>query len=334
MSTDGKDILSPDLPVADGQLGLLDLSSPETSQNGQSAPFPTEMVKSAPPPSRDDYVSTHKTAGKKKRQPRIGRYAPPKEERRFDTTALHYDVKGGMISHADYLAHCEKYDYAYRSIRRGDKILDVGCGTDQPLAKAITKAMSTATALINHGGGYVGVDLNRISRRAGYSWCTIIDELDATDSAQWSRIKPRSASANQWAFGEFTLAICLEVIEHMGVDDGRRLLATIFNALEPGGRLILSTPVFNGQAARNHIHEYEIPELQALIEEAGFIVDRRMGTFTSEPVIKRWLKANHPDWLEIYMAAREFHSSGYMSGLFAPMVPDESRNNIWDCRKP
>jgi hypothetical protein len=86
--------------------------------------------------------------------------------------------------------------------------------------------------------------------------------------------------------------------------------------------------------ARNHVHEYFIPELQALIESVGLIVEKRMGTFTTEPQVKRWLKANRPDWLEVYMAAREFHTPGYMSGLFAPMLPDESRNNVWLIRTP
>ena len=316
-------------PIANGQLSLIDglPLRPETSQDAPSGHFPTEVATTP-------YDYRGKTQGQAKRQKGIARALPPKEARRFDKTALHYNSRGGTVSHADYLAHCEKYDYCFRQIAKGDKILDIGCGTDQPLVKAITKDMTKATGLLQHGGGYVGADLNAIKRKMGYAWATIVDEVDATDPDNYQRLVPRISSANHWAFGEYTMGVCLEVIEHMDVPDGRRLLETFWNALAPGGRLYLSTPVFDGHMARNHVHEYEIPELQELIESVGFVVDRRMGTFTSEPIVKRWLKENHPDWLEVYMASREFHTSGYMSGLFAPMLPDQARNNVWDLRKP
>lgn len=315
------------------QLGLL----AEDIIEKPPEPFvpPKLTISPRPEPADDSVGSTRaeETVDKPKRG-RIGRHAPRKAPRRFDTTALHYDQTGRAISHADYMAHCEKYDYAFRQIRRGDRILDVGCGTDRPLMYAITKSMTTATDILQHSGGYVGIDLNKI-KPSGFAWATTIGEIDATDPINWSRIVPRSDKATTWAFGEYTYAICLEVIEHMDVPDGKRLLETIFAALKPGGRLVLSTPVYDGKGmARNHVHEYFIPELQELIESVGFRVDRRMGTFTSEPQLKRWLKENHPDWLEIYMAAREFHTPGYMAGVFAPLVPDLARNNVWDIVKP
>lgn len=274
-------------------------------------------------------------AGIKRPGFQIGRKSPRREERRFDTTALHYDQSGRTISHADYMAHCEKYDYAWRQISQGDKILDVGCGTDQALVRAITKDMNKASVyLLKGGGGYVGVDLNKIRNPSQISWATVIGELDATDPDLWPQIRSRPEAANEILFGEYTLGICLEVIEHMDVPDGQRLLETFREGLAPGGRLVLSTPVYDGKGmARNHVHEYYVDELWALIEEVGLTVERRMGTFTSEPVLLRWLKANRPDWLALYMEAREFHSAGYMSGVLAPMLPDISRNNVWLIRK-
>jgi 2-polyprenyl-3-methyl-5-hydroxy-6-metoxy-1,4-benzoquinol methylase len=239
--------------------------------------------------------------------------------RRFDKTALHGDLHGRLISHADYIAHCEKWDYAWRSIRKGERVLDVGCGTDTPLMRAINFVQSQSHKVLpKNGGCYVGVDLNKL-KATNISWARLYGEFDFTSRAEEIP-----------EYGTFTMVVCYEVIEHMPVPEGTRLLCAMRDGLAPGGRIILSTPVYDGEAmARNHIHEYFVDELQELVASVGLRVDRRMGTFTSEPQLLRWLRATHPEWLEYYKAAREFHSSGYMSGVLAPMVPDISRNNVW-----
>lgn len=272
-----------------------------------------------------------------------------REDRRFDTTALHYQLHGKQISHADYIAHCEKYDYTWRSIKKGDRILDVGCGTDLPLLKAINYVQAQATKILySVGGCYVGVDLNPL-KATGMNWGETIGEVDMTSEDGFDRALgavPGNASAiangalEEGYEGEplrgYTLIVCLEVIEHMEVEDGKRLLENFRDLLSPDGRIIMSTPVYDGKAmARNHIHEYFIPELQELIESVGLSVARRMGTFTAEPQLKSHLKrVGRLDLLKMYEEAREFHSSGYMSGVLAPMFPDISRNNVWVLTHP
>lgn len=258
-----------------------------------------------------------------------------KDERRFDTTALHFDQHGRLMSHADYLAHCEKYDYAWRSISKGDRVLDVGCGTDAALMRAINFVQGMAAkVLTREGGAYVGVDLNKLKPTA-ISWATLVGEVDMTSDDGYrtalQAVNPGlDIDGNDDDIRGYSLIVCLEVIEHMGVEDGRKLLENMRDLLSDDGRIILSTPVYDGKGqARNHIHEYYIPELQELVEGVGLAVKRRMGTFTSEPVIKKWMKENRPDWYALYMESREFHSAGYLSGVIAPMVPDLSRNNVW-----
>jgi hypothetical protein len=265
-----------------------------------------------------------------------------KPERRFDTTALHFDQHGRLFSHADYIAHCEKYDYVWRHIQMGERILDVGCGTDTPLMRAINFVQSQAAkVLYREGGCYVGVDLN-VLKPTNINWAQLIGELDITSDEGFNRCldavpqnaEIEAASAVADTSGAellgYSLIVALEVIEHMDVDDGRNMLINLRDLLSGDGRIILSTPVYDGKGmARNHIHEYYISELRALIESVGLRVVRRMGTFTAEPQIKRWMKENRPDWLALYLEAREFHSAGYMSGIIAPMVPDMARNNVW-----
>jgi SAM-dependent methyltransferase len=261
--------------------------------------------------------------------------------RRFDTTALHADVHGGIISHADYMAHNEKWDYVWRSIKMGERILDVGCGTDMPLVRAICCTQAQATKLLyKNGGCYVGVDLNKLKPTA-INWAQVIGEVDMTSEEGYNialMAIPGNAGATFDATAEgdapelrgYTMIVALEVIEHMGVEDGKRLLENLRDLLSPGGRIVLSTPVYDGKAmARNHVHEYYITELEDLIDEVGLCALKRYGTFTAEPQLKRWLRANRKDWLKLYEEAREFHSAGYMSGVLAPMVPDIARNNLW-----
>lgn len=254
----------------------------------------------------------------------------------FDTTALHYDQHGRLISHADYIAHCEKYDYVWRSIAKGERILDVGCGTDTPLMRAINFVQSSADKVrYVNGGCYVGVDLNKL-KVTNINWAQLIGELDMTsEDGYFAALNaiPGNPEQLEAKFGDprgYTMLVCLEVIEHMSPEAGAQLLANMKDLMAPEGRIVLSTPVYDGKGqARNHIHEYYVDELQSAIQAAGLKVVRRMGTFTSEPQIKGWLRTTRPDWYALYMEAREFHSSGYMSGLIAPMIPDLSRNNLW-----
>lgn len=264
-----------------------------------------------------------------------------REDRRFDKTALHYEQHGRLISHADYIAHCQKYDYVWRSITKGDRILDIGCGTDAPLMRAINFVQSQAAKVLEREGGcYVGVDLN-VLKPTNIAWAQLLGEVDMTSDDGFQRALaaiPGNVDARGFVRDEdargYTLIVALEVIEHMDAEDGKLLLANMRDLLSSEGRIILSTPVFDGKAmARNHIHEYYVDELQEAIEATGLVVKKRMGTFTSEPQIKRWMKANRPDWLALYNESREFHSAGYLSGLIAPMVPDLARNNIWVIQK-
>ena len=104
----------------------------------------------------------------------------------------------------------------------------------------------------------------------------------------------------------------------------------MFLALKPGGMLLLSTPVFNGKAAANHVHEWDIPELATAVMDAGFSIEGRHGTFASYPDIKR---VAIPEHLTILEQLRQFYSDEVTACFLAPMYPDQSRNNVWSLRK-
>ncbi len=212
-----------------------------------------------------------------------------------------------------------RYGWITKQVKQGMKILDVGCGQDQPLLYVLGARIQTVPEL------YVGVDLNRIMRKSNVRWAKIYDEFDFTSKF------PQIIASH----GEFDVAVNFEVIEHMSPEDGRTLLAALYNCLKPKGCLYLSTPVFDGMAAANHIHEYTIPELHSVIVEAGFDVEHRYGTFASKPDIRHAMfKAGHKERLQVYDDLEHWFGGDVMSTFMAPLYPDSSRNNLWVCRKP
>jgi 2-polyprenyl-3-methyl-5-hydroxy-6-metoxy-1,4-benzoquinol methylase len=237
-----------------------------------------------------------------------------REERRFDKTQLHESGHGQQV-HRDYAAHFFRWGWAGRLIPQGSAVLDVGCGQDQPLAKV----------LAGRPGGnrekYVGVDLNRINKKFNASWVTILD--DTNFIAEWPKLRK--------AHGPFDWATCFEVIEHMGVADGAALLDGLYECLKPGGTLLLSTPVFSGQAAANHVHEYGVDELQTAIEAAGFTVEERWGTFGQLPKLKKVMDEHE---LAVMESMKQFYGNDVLSVVFALKHADQASNNAWVCRRP
>lgn len=238
------------------------------------------------------------------------RRGAPREERRFDQTQLRAS-KFGYRVHRDYAAHFFKWGFATRLIGPADRVVEVGCGQDLPLVNVLAMGARYTPA------EYMGVDLNRVTAHRP-PWARVLDRFDFT--WRYDEIAPA---------GYFSVGVAVEVIEHMGVDDGRLLLRGLRHLLHEDGMLLLSTPVFNGRAARNHVHEYTIPELRALLAEEGWRVEHRYGTFASYPELKKAVTPAHLDVLE---RLRAFYSDEVTACFLAPLYPDHSRNNLWVLR--
>jgi 2-polyprenyl-3-methyl-5-hydroxy-6-metoxy-1,4-benzoquinol methylase len=217
-----------------------------------------------------------------------------------------------------------RYGWVNKEVKQHMNILDVGCGQDQPLLYVLGARLQTVPDL------YVGVDLNRISKKSQVKWSKIHDEYDFVGNYD-PELHIHHLSET---YRHFDLATCFEVIEHMGPEDGFRLLRGLHACLKDGGRLFLSTPVFDGLAAANHCHEYKIPELQEHITRAGFEVEKRMGTFASKLDIRHAMKkaAAHTH-LDVYDELEPWFGGDVLSTFMAPLYPDASRNNLWVCRK-
>lgn len=244
-----------------------------------------------------------------------------RDSKQFDTTQLKISGHGRTL-HRDYSAHFFRWSFARRFITAKDNVLEVGCGEEKPLSKILTGG---AAAHVNH---YVGVDLNKLKESKSQR-LEFYGETDFTN--------PRARKRIMEAHGPFDVAVHFEVIEHMPVEAGRKLLSACFEALKPGGIMLMSTPVYDGKRhAANHVHEYYADELQEETEKAGFVVERRFGTFMD---IKHIGKAETDRCSveaikEVSDALREYFDNDAISNIFGPLYQDYSRNNLWVCRKP
>jgi SAM-dependent methyltransferase len=85
------------------------------------------------------------------------------------------------------------------------------------------------------------------------------------------------ADMARFPFGSgFSLAGMFDVLEH--IPDDRGALRSIYNALSPGGRLLLSVPAHQSlwsyfDEVANHCRRYELEGLRSRCLDAGFDVD-------------------------------------------------------------
>lgn len=237
----------------------------------------------------------------------VRREAARREERRFDQTYLRENKHGDRV-HRDYAAHFFRWGWATRLITPQDNVLDVGCGPDLALCKVLSM-----------GGRYVpatyhAVDLNKL--QGGPGWAQLHGE---TNYLTWE-------PPHTW-----TKVVCFEMIEHMPKADGLALLKKIFDELEAGGELLLSTPVFNGKAAVNHVYEWTTVELNEALVVCGFEIEKRYGSFASYRDLVKQLTPEHRAVLE---ELRTYYSEEVTACFLAPLYPNQSRNNVWRARKP
>lgn len=235
----------------------------------------------------------------------------------FAAHGPHPDILEALPPGVSYQEHFFKYGINKKPfiIHEQTDVLDVGCGPDRPLLLAL------------FGGGhpvpmprsYTAVDMNKI-KPTNHARSKLYPETNFIEEQE--RIKEER--------GPFELITNFEVIEHMPIAMGHQLLEAFFNVMTQNGRLLLSTPVYDGKArARNHIHEWTVPELQAAIENAGFEVEARYGTFAN---IKAIEKVCTPEEKALMRRLGEYYGNDVLSTFLAPLYPDASRNNLWVCK--
>ena len=228
--------------------------------------------------------------------------------------------------HRDYLSHCLRWAWVSRLLHQDDIVVDAGCGQDVSMAREMSGHMSfrgrrKGDEYTEKRPIYYGVDFNKNLQPPNVKWGTFYEEFDFITQAH-----------ELPCYGEADVVVSFEVVEHLG---DKANVVPYLNAcretLAPNGRLMVSTPAFDGvHKAKNHLYELTILELNDYLAEAGFEVVERYGTFASWNAIK---KAATPEEIALYEELLGFYSHDLLSCMLAPKYPNASRNNAWLCRK-
>lgn len=245
---------------------------------------------------------------------------------RFNKTFLSVDnaEERGFI-HRDYIAHCLRWTHAMKYLGehqryKGAAILDVGCGKEVPMASMLYSSKMSPDL-------YVGVDAGKV---------TVPDFMLKQDKMAIEIYDQENFLEFQYVFEpgkpqQFTLITCFEVLEHMSSLDGLRLLDRLAAHMVPNTMLMLSTPVFNGKAAQNHIHEWPFKDLQDALERRFEIKDV-FGTFASirdyEQALRETLMMG-----PAFDRLRKYYDTNYLATIFAPLFPSMSRNCLWELKR-
>ena len=140
---------------------------------------------------------------------------------------------------------------------RRPRILDVGCGTGANLL------------MLSQFGDAEGVDVSE-------------DALAFCRERGLEKVKLGAAEELPYQDGTFDLVTAFDVVEH--IDDDLAGLREMRRVLRPGGRVLLFVPAFMflwglQDDVSNHRRRYRLPELQRVLEQAGFEIER--GTYAN-----------------------------------------------------
>ena len=243
-----------------------------------------------------------------------------RDNRDYDTTQLREAGHGRTLGR-DYNGHFFRWSFARRLITAKDNVLEVGCGEDKPLSKILTGGAAA------HVNTYVGVDLNKL-KASNSQRLTFIGEFNFVE--RWKELLKQRPEG-------WDVLVHMEVLEHMHSRHQLPFLKACFACLKPGGVMLMSTPVYDGvRHAANHIAEVDVPTLQKMVEKAGFVVVKRWGVYMDikgigkaeiDPKLSAAVKVLRP-------ALADYFDNDALSNFFAPIYPDNARNNLWRVIKP
>jgi ubiquinone/menaquinone biosynthesis C-methylase UbiE len=127
----------------------------------------------------------------------------------------------------------------------GKSVLDIPCG------------VGWGTSLLRGAHRLVGIDLSE-------------DAIDYAKQHYGEKVKFQVGDMSQLPFADetFDLVLCLEGIEHVPVDIGRRFVRETARVLTPSGNIIVTNPLPDPNRPPNpyHVHEYALDDLDALLK--------------------------------------------------------------------
>lgn len=246
-----------------------------------------------------------------------------------DTTFLSIEQAADRgFLHRDYIAHCFRWSHVIKRLmerKRYDtaKVMDIGCGRELPFAKTLYSSKMIPAS-------YVGVD-------AGPMKPDSVEDVQKGKMADRVTLYPQTLFSLEFAQkfepGSITDIVCFEVAEHVEPIMLKDMLAGMMHLLDPDiGRIWISTPCWDYKScAANHVNEMTYAAFGGMLCEAGFHIEDVHGTFASISDYKPYMS---PAYKEVFEDLREYYDSNVLATIFAPMFPAQSRNCLWEVRKP
>jgi SAM-dependent methyltransferase len=150
------------------------------------------------------------------------------------------------------------YDLIAASLQPSDVVLDIASGNGEGTAMLATRCRQI-----------VGCDLDR----------GVIAEAQGRGIPN-ATFEVQDGCALSYPDAFFSAIVSSNTLEHV-VDD-EAMLRSFYRVLQPGGRLILETPLlrrrpFNFPLLSSHLREYDKDDLIRLMERCGFRVERKLG---------------------------------------------------------
>ena len=238
----------------------------------------------------------------------------------IDNTHLSIDQaeERGFL-HRDYIAHCLRWTHIAKYLQLKSRyktasILDIGCGKDMPLAKMLMTSRLAPQY-------YLGVEYNKI---------------EIPKMFEKTKFKPNIVSGLDFTkLGElpasFNYSVCLEVLEHVEPIKAIAILEHLPKFLKSDSISWFSTPCWDEKvgAAGNHVNEMTYEAFGSLLEEMGYKILNKWGTFASIKDYKHEL-LKYIDWNIMFTKLSGYYDTNYLATIFAPMFPAQSRNCLWE----
>jgi len=263
----------------------------------------------------------------------------------IDKTYLSIDnAEDRGFIHRDYIAHCLRWTHVLkrlyeRKTYQTARILDVGCGRELPMAKMLYSSKLIPAA-------YFGVDVGPVNDedfqklkgdmalRTKIFEETNFLELDYDDFGV-----NKTDPIEHWNNHGPNIVTCFEVLEHVEPKMMFDMLEHMKRLTTPDARFFISTPCWNRtDCAANHVNEMLYESLGAGFERHGFVVENVYGTFASirdyEHLLGETKCSGDPDTLrDVFNQLRAYYDTNFLSCIFAPLFPAQSRNCLWELSK-
>ena len=253
----------------------------------------------------------------------------------IDRTYLSLDqAEDRGFIHRDYIAHALRWTHVIKRLYERKtwetaRILDVGCGRELPMAKLLYSSKLIPAS-------YIGVDIGPVNDedfqklKGEMALRTQIFENQNFLELLAGDIAGDNAGP-EWKTKLANIVTCFEVLEHVEPRMMMDMLEHMKALTTDDARFFISTPCWNRtDCAANHVNEMLYESLGTAFERHGFVVENVYGTFAS---IRDYEHLLNPEQKKMFDNLRQYYDSNFLSCVFAPLFPAQSRNCLWELKK-